>query len=100
MDNDEAYQEAKKRVQEIRGFYNHFGAYVVVNTLLFAINIITSPDALWFYWPLLGWGVGLAAHGFGVFVTGGVLGKEWEERKLREITAKERAKEQEQEERD
>ncbi len=100
MDNDEVYQEAKQRVHEIKRFYSHLGAYVVVNIVLFAINMITVPETLWFYWPLLGWGVGLAAHGLRVFVRGGVLGKGWERRKLREFVAKERAKEEEREERD
>ena len=62
-----------------------------MNALLFAINMITSPDSLWFYWPLLGWGVGLAAHGFSVFAGESLLGKEWEERKTREIMERERA---------
>ena len=31
--------------------------------LLIAVNLLTTPDRLWFYWPLLGWGIGILAHG-------------------------------------
>jgi hypothetical protein len=96
MDNDETYRRARRRAQETRGFYRHLGTYLLVNLLLFAINMITMPDALWFYWPLLGWGVGLAAHAFRVFVIGGNRGDKWEERNVQEIIAEERAKKEEQ----
>jgi len=39
---------------------------------------------------LLGWGIGLAAHGFSVYGLGGFLGAEWEERKIQEIISKRR----------
>ena len=88
---DEAYQRAKKRVKDIKGFYSHLFTYILVNALLFAINMITSPDSLWFYWPLLGWGVAVVAHGFSVFAAESLLGREWEERKTRDIMERERA---------
>jgi hypothetical protein len=31
-----------------------------------AINLATSPHHLWFFWPALGWGLGLAAHAWAV----------------------------------
>jgi len=34
---------------------------------LFAIDWLTG-GGWWFYWPMLGWGVGLAIHGMSVFV--------------------------------
>ena len=46
-----------------KGFYIHLAAYVVVNGMLVTINLARSPGRLWFQWPLLGWGVGLIAHG-------------------------------------
>jgi hypothetical protein len=27
-------------------------------TVLLVINLVTSPDHLWFYWPLFGWELG------------------------------------------
>ena len=48
------------------GFFFHFSAYVLVNAILIAVNLIFTPDKLWFYWPLLGWGIGILAHGLAV----------------------------------
>jgi hypothetical protein len=82
---DNKYQEAKKRVQELRGFYTHLGFYVAVNLLLLLINIATSPGVLWFFWPLFGWGIGIAMHAVRVLGFGRWFGPDWEEKKIREI---------------
>jgi hypothetical protein len=68
MENREAYERAKKRVEAKMGFYVHFVVYVGVNILLIVINFLSSPHYLWFKWPLMGWGIGLLFHGLGVFV--------------------------------
>ena len=49
------------------GFFIHLSVYVIANILLVAINLMTTPECLWFIWALLGWGVGLFCHGFAVF---------------------------------
>jgi len=51
----------------VRGFIVHAYVYVGVNILLFILNIVDTPHKLWFVWPLVGWGIGLAVHGFLVF---------------------------------
>lgn len=33
--------------------------FILVNLLLFTINILTSTEHLWFIYPLLGWGIPL-----------------------------------------
>lgn len=68
MDDTARYNAARLQVQRLRGFYINLSVYVLVNVLLLAINLATAPDHLWFYWPLLGWGVGIAAHAASVFV--------------------------------
>ena len=85
---DEKYEKAKKRVEEIKGFYSHLIVYVVVNIGLFFLNLFTSPGFWWFYWPLLGWGIGLFFHAMGVFVFSKFPGKQWEERKIKEVMNK------------
>ena len=79
------YQNAKKRVKALKGFYVHLTVYVVVNLFLFALNMLTSPGHLWFYWPLMGWGIATAVHALRVFGSGGRLGAEWEENKIQEL---------------
>ena len=58
-----------KQLFEDTGFKIHFAAYVLVNLLLVAVNLLTTPDKLWFYWPLLGWGIGIIAHGAAIYYT-------------------------------
>ncbi len=48
-------------------FYRHVMIYVVVNVLLAAVNLLKNPNHLWFQWVILGWGIGLVAHGLNVY---------------------------------
>src|SRR5258708_40272386 len=90
MYDQERYQLARARVQQLRLFYTHVGVYVFVNILLLLINLLTDPSSLWFYWPLLGWGVAVAAHAFLVYGAGGIMGRGREQRQNRQILAEER----------
>ena len=87
---EEHYFKARKRVEEIKGFYGNLIAYVVVNTGLLVLNLLATPKHLWFYWPLLWWGIGLVFHGLKVFNYMPFLGKAWEERKINEFMHKEK----------
>jgi len=82
---DEKYIKAKKRVEEIKGFYTHLFVYIGVNIVLLIINLVTSFGIWWFYWPLLGWGIGVFFHAMSVFVFSKFPGKQWEERKIKEV---------------
>ena len=86
----ERYQRAKKQVEEIKGFYGNLASYIVVNLFLMFINLRYSPEHLWFFWPMLGWGIGLLFHGLKAFNYTPFLGKNWEERKLKEFMDKEK----------
>jgi hypothetical protein len=57
---------AVRRLYHDPGFAIHFAAYLAVNILLIVINLVTTPGKYWFYWPLLGWGLGIAGHAYGV----------------------------------
>ena len=43
------------------GLAVHAATYIAVNVGLAAINLNSGED-LWFPWPVLGWGAGLAWH--------------------------------------
>lgn len=53
-----------KHLWENPGFKIHLIVYLAVNALLLVLNLWQDPDHLWFYWPLLGWGFGIAGHAF------------------------------------
>ncbi len=86
---EERYFKARKRVEEIKGFYGNLIAYIVVNIGLMVLNLLTSPGYLWFFWPMLGWGIGVLFHGMKVFNYMPFFGKDWEEKKIKEFMDKE-----------
>ncbi len=85
---DKRYQKAKERVEEIKGFYGHLIAYCFVIPFLAWLNL-RSGDFPWVAFPAIGWGIGLLFHGMEAFDKNPFLGKEWEERKVREYMEKE-----------
>lgn len=82
---EDAYYRAKKRVEEIKGFYGNLTSYCLVIPFLIFINYSTSWNFQWFWFPMFGWGMGVVIHGFTVFG----YGKTWEERKINEILERE-----------
>lgn len=70
--NDEQWR-ARLRAGAKLGFYIHLLVYVLVNSLLLAINLQLTPGRVWFLWPLCGWGVGIICHGASVFLGRGIM---------------------------
>ncbi len=59
---DDLLQRARRRVKLKTGSLVHLSVYVLVNLGLTAINLIGGGRP-WHWWPLEGWGLGLAIHG-------------------------------------
>ncbi|MFD1292479.1 2TM domain-containing protein [Lutibacter holmesii] len=78
------YLKAVERVEEIKGFYSSLIAYCLVIPFLMYINFTYVPQFHWFYFPAMGWGIGLIFQGFKAFAYNPFLGKGWEERKIQE----------------
>jgi hypothetical protein len=55
-----------------RGFHIHAVVFVLTMILLTAIDLATG-EPWWVYWPLLGWGLGLAAHWWFVLGPGAAI---------------------------
>lgn len=83
------YLKAKKQVEEIKGFYGNVTAYVIFNLVLLTINLVSTPNRLWFFWPMFGWGIGVVIHGMRVFNYMPLFGQKWEEKKIKEFIEKE-----------
>lgn len=82
--NSTPEQRAQYYVNRLRGFYHHLFFFVLIGLGLLVINLLGSPENLWFKWPLLGWGIGLALHGLSLLRRRRWLGSDWEARKMRE----------------
>ena len=57
-----AYRRARTRVRWLASLYVDAVLFFIVNLLLFGINLLTTPDTLWFIYPLWGWAMALALH--------------------------------------
>jgi hypothetical protein len=99
----ERYERAKKKVDNIKGFYGHLAAYCIVNTFISSNKIIRNMNkgesfndaffdfgtfALWLFW-----GIGIFFHFYGVIGKEHVFNKDWEQRKIEEFIEKEKTHE-------
>ena len=82
---DDSYVRARKHVEEVKEFYYSLISYIIVIPFLAFINYWTFWEYQWFWWPMLGWGIGLLIHAYKVFVNDGMFGRNWERRKIEEF---------------
>lgn len=93
---EQRYLKAKKRVKDIKGFYSHFTVYIIVNIFISGIIIYglthdedrTIGEAfshIGVYMTWLFWGIGVFFHWLGIFGFKNFMGKNWEERKIKEF---------------
>ncbi len=78
------YLRAIERVEEIKGFYASIISFCIVIPFLIFINLRYVPQFHWFWFPILGWGIGLIFQGFKAFGYNPFLGRDWEDRKIKE----------------
>lgn len=92
-EDDIQYQQAKKQVEQLTGFYGHLFVYVAVNIIIVFYNIShLEPGESYFqfknFFTATFWGIGLLAHAAAVFLPKIGAVKKWEEDKIREIIDK------------
>ncbi|MFS4491435.1 2TM domain-containing protein [Maribacter sp. 2308TA10-17] len=97
-----SFERAQKRVKDIKGFYGHLAAYVIVILIVLSTRgrfmsidntIFQSSEYLnWIDWNIFGtpiiWGIFLVMHGIRVFGKNPFLGKNWEERQIQKYMKK------------
>lgn len=69
LERQEPVQAEVARIQarRVRRLKSHAVTFALVNLVLFGINVLTG-GVWWFFWPLLGWGLGLALQSKGVLM--------------------------------
>ena len=81
LSDEEIYRQARKRVEEKKGFFVHLIVYSMVNLGMILIWAFAAGGGYpWFVWILGGWGIGLVSHFLGVFVFNKTSG--WERRQM------------------
>ena len=88
----ERYHRAKKQVEKIKGFYTHLIVYLLVMAVLIFLNLKYTPGYLWFLWTMVSWGIGLLFHAAIIYNVFSFMGKDWEQRKIKEFMDKENTK--------
>lgn len=73
---------ARRHVKRLRDFLQLCVTAVLVIAMTAGVNLMTSQQSLWFLWAVLGFA---ALDTFGRDLW---LGREWQERKLREFLAR------------
>ena len=99
IDNEQMnrkYIRAKKRVDQLKGYYGHLMSYIFVNLMISGFAIINdindgytllesvSHEGNYQLW--LWWGIGMAFHTYGVFGARLLfMNKNWEDKKIKEF---------------
>ncbi|TVZ27611.1 hypothetical protein JM83_2661 [Gillisia sp. Hel_I_86] len=83
-DKNNTYLRAKDKVKKLRGFYGNLTSYCIVIPALAVFNWLTKSDFPWVIFPAIGWGIGLLFHAMDVFGYNPILGRDWEDKKIKE----------------
>lgn len=79
-------KRAKEKVVRIKGFYGNITSYIIIIPFLAFVNYFTIGFSFpWVLFPMVGWGIGIIFHYMDTFGHSVFLGKNWEERKIREF---------------
>lgn len=79
---DDRRQWAIGRVRAKRAFWVHLSVYILVNAFLVVVWAASSAGYFWPVWPMLGWGIGVAAHALSVFLAPTEVSEERIDREL------------------
>jgi len=64
-----AFREREARqILKRRAFYLHLAVFLAVQVALIGIWALSGAGYPWFLFPLMGWGIGLVAHGAAAFL--------------------------------
>jgi len=79
------YIRAVERVGKIKEFYQNIITYLIMIPVFIFINLRFSPQFHWFWFPMFGWGIGVLFHGLEAYNYSFFLGRNWEEKKIKEM---------------
>ena len=81
---DDSYLRARKHIDDLKEFYYSIISFFIVIPFLIFINYKTYWGFQWFWFPMIGWGIGLIINAFKVYMSDGIFGRNWEERKIKQ----------------
>ena len=85
------YLRAKKSVEKVKEVYIHITVFVFTMPIIIITNLKFVPQLHYFWFALLGWGLGVFLHWLLVIgFKSSFLGKDWENRKIKEAMEEEK----------
>ncbi|MGK6343402.1 2TM domain-containing protein [Chryseobacterium sp. DT-3] len=95
-ENDIRYQQAKRQVERLRGFYGHLFSYIAVNAMIVVYNIKhLEPGESYFqfnnFLTATFWGIGLITHAIITFSSNISFFRNWEEKQIRKLIEKKKS---------
>lgn len=93
-------KRAKRRLEELKGFYWHLAAYIGVNSFITITKVVRNladgetfsqafldfgTFAVWLFW-----GIGIFFHALKVYSYSPIFSKEWEERQIQKYVEKDK----------
>ncbi len=93
----EQYEYARKRVKQKKRLMQHFIVFLAGSILLVIINPVLGIGKgffieNWFVWAILIWALLFLIHVLNVFIMNKFMGKEWEDRQIEKLKAKQQTK--------
>jgi hypothetical protein len=79
---DEARQEARRYVRRKQILDMIVGTWLALSLMWLVIDLTDDSSSLWFYWPMLGTGIGVALTAIILLGIGGLFGGDWERREV------------------
>jgi hypothetical protein len=67
QNEEELREQAVRSLKKKRDFRGHIFIYVAVNAFLVVIWAVTGSGFFWPIFPILGWGIGVAANAYDVY---------------------------------
>lgn len=88
-------EKAQERARQKRKLYQHFILFLIGAVVFIVLNVILDfgkdikPFGIsWFVWAILLWALLFFIHVFNVYVTNKFLGKDWEDKQIERLVAK------------
>jgi hypothetical protein len=73
-------EEVRRYVRRKRILFTIIGIWLALCVMWFVIDLLDDSRSWWFYWPMLGTGIGVAIAAIALLGLGGLMGTEWEPR--------------------
>ncbi|TVZ27204.1 2TM domain-containing protein [Gillisia sp. Hel_I_86] len=96
-DQRQLYENARARALQKKRLFQHFVIFLVGAVLLIVLNVVIGyqEDFMplgynWFVWAILAWSFFFLIHVINVWVTNSFMGKEWEQKQLEKLVARQK----------